>query len=392
VIYDEDSDFGDILECPHRSKDKTKNSDRIREHVQKNCDHLTKDERNDLMKVLLKHEAVFNDKPGISKLGQHVIRLKEGSTVPRHKLYPIPISLQDEVERQVMELEQDGLISRSWSPYAHPVVCVKKANGEIRLAIDYRTLNEITVDDRYPMPNIDEFLMELGQAKYISSLDASSGYYQIAMEESSKEMTAFVTKSGLWQFNRMSFGLKNGGSTYQRTMNEMLADMRRFARTYIDDVAISSMSWKSHLEHIDQVLERFYKSGFTLKLKKCNFAQKNLKFLGHRVGSGTHSVDADKVEAIQDIPYPNTKKKVQSFLGLAGYYQNYIKDYATKALPLTALTKKEIKDPIIMNEEQKRAVDTLKKCLQEAPVLQVPNGQHPFTIECDASLMNLMQV
>src|SRR6266496_1502718 len=216
---------------------------------------------------------------------------------------------------QVKELEEDGLISRSWSPYAHPVVCVKKSNREIRMAIDYRTLNEITVDDRFPMPNIDEFLMELGQASYITSLDASSGYYQIPMEENSKEMTAFVTKSGLFQFNRMSFGLRNSGSTYQRTMNEMLRDVRSFARTYIDDVAISSQDWKSHLSHIDQVLTKFSQAGFTLKLKKCVFCKANVKFLGHRVGSGSHGVDTtDKIQAIQDIPYPTTKKKVQSFL------------------------------------------------------------------------------
>ena len=255
VIHEDDEEFGSIIECPHRTLS-SESRTRFSEHVKATCPALTVIQQKELNEVLIKYESVFRDKPGTSKLGMHRIQLKEGVSVPRTKLYPIPISLQDEVERQVQELLEDGLITRSWSPYAHPVVCVKKKDGDIRMAIDYRTLNDITVDDRYPMPNIDEFLMELGASRFISSFDCSAGYFQIPMEEQSKEMTAFVTKSGLYQWNVMSFGMKNAGSTFQRTMNEMLYDLRGFARTYIDDIAVKSESWRSHIIHLEKVLHR----------------------------------------------------------------------------------------------------------------------------------------
>ena len=384
VIHEDDEDFGDVLECPRRSS-QTGSRTRFSDHVKTDCHALSANQQKELTELLIRYEKVFDDKPGASKLGSHKVRLKDGASVPRTKLYPIPISLQDEVEKQVQELLADGLITRFWSPYAHPVVFVKKKDGSIRMATDYRTLNDITVDDRFPVPNIDEFLMELGASKFISSLDCSAGYFQIPMEEQSKEMTAFATKSGLYQWNVMSFGMKNAGSTFQRTMNEMLYNLRGFARTYIDDIAVKSENWEDHIVHLEKVLRCILETGITLKLKKCSFAKSHIKFLGHQIGSGSHSVDEDKVKAIQDIPYPSTRKKVQSFLGLAGYYQKYIARYAEIARPLTELTKKDVKDPIVMNEVERAAVDDLKDKLSHAPVLRVPDYSLPFILECDAS-------
>ncbi|GFU57547.1 retrovirus-related Pol polyprotein from transposon 17.6 [Trichonephila clavipes] len=194
------------------------------------------------------------------------------------------------------------------------IVCVSKKNGSIRLCVDYRHLNSFTIADAYPMQNARDLLFEVGQANYITVLDLTKGYWQIPMAEEAKPYTAFVTYHGHYQFCVMPFGMKNAGSTFQKVMDQVLVKHRAYCRSYIDDVAVFSKTWEQHMKHLCVVFQTIQRVGFTIKLKKCNFAKRRVKFLGHVVGSGQHSPDPGKVESIKNISVPTTKKEIRSFL------------------------------------------------------------------------------
>ncbi|GFW69504.1 retrovirus-related Pol polyprotein from transposon 17.6 [Trichonephila clavipes] len=192
--------------------------------------------------------------------------------------YRIPIALQQEVDRQINELLHLKLIEPSESEWAHPIVCVSKKNGSIRLCVDYRHLNSFTIADAYPMQNAKDLLFEVGQANYITVLDLTKGYWQIPMAEEAKPYTAFVTHHGHYQFCVMPFGMKNAGSTFQKVMDQVLVKHRAYCRSYIDDVAVFSKTWEQHMKHLCVVFQTIQKVGFTINLKKCNFARRREVF------------------------------------------------------------------------------------------------------------------
>ena len=387
VIHEEDEQFGSVECCPS-SDDFEQTEVDFNQFVHKNCEELDQEQKQELITVLEHHRNVFSDRPGRCKIGEHVIRLKEGAEFPKRKIYRVPQKLQAEVDRQIDDLLNQGLIERGWGPYAHPIVCVKKPDDSIRICVDSQAINSITVDDKYPMANIEDLLMKVSKSRYITCVDCSAGYNQIPMAESSKEYTGFVTNRGLFQWKVMCFGLKNASSTYQRVMNQILDKESDYANAYIDDVAIHSDTWKEHLQHIDTVLTRLEDAGITLKLKKSKFGKAKIKFLGHVIGSGEHTVDKGKVEAIQKIVFPRTKKELRQFIGMASYYRGYVPNYAGIMKPLTELTKqnRSLTDP---DEETVNAFNLIKLKLSTAPVLRAPDYNLPFEIQTDASDMAL---
>lgn len=235
--------------------------------------------------LLCKYSSVFSDQPGLRNQGEHSIQVESNGGIPRRKLYSVPLVFREEVDRQITELLKQGIIEPSFSPYAHPIVCVKKKDGSLRLAVDYRAVNSITISQEFPMKNANELLMQVGAAKFITTFDATQGYYQIPLAmDGSREKSAFVTHSGLYQFTRMPFGLKCAAATFQRTMNKILQGCDQFSAAFIDDFSTFSGSWEEHLKHMEVVLKRIQNSGLTLKLAKCSFAQPQVKYLGHVVG------------------------------------------------------------------------------------------------------------
>ncbi|GFT59701.1 retrovirus-related Pol polyprotein from transposon opus [Trichonephila clavipes] len=264
--------------------------------------------------------------------------------------YRIPIALQQEVDRQINELLHLKLIEPSESEWAHPIVCVSKKNGSIRLCVDYRHLNSFTIADAYPMQNAKDLLFEVGQANYITVLDLTKGYWQIPMAEEAKPYTAFVTHHGHYQFCVMPFGMKNAGSTFQKVMDQVLVKHRAYCRSYIDDVAVFSKTWEQHMKHLWQ-----------------------------------HSPDPGKVESIKNISVPTTKKEIRSFLGLTSYYREYIPNFASLVLPLTELTRNRVPNIIPWNEVAEQAFTKLKAQLVKAPSLYTPDLSKPYQLYTDAS-------
>ncbi|CAM5151673.1 unnamed protein product [Natator depressus] len=207
------------------------------------------------------------------------------------------------------------------SAWASPVVLVPKPDGEIHFCMDYHKLNVVTLPDNYPMPHTDELLEKLGWAQFISTLDLTKGYWQVPLDESAKERSAFITHVGLYEFNVLPFGLRNAPATFQKLVDSLLVGLGEYAITYLDNVAIFSDSWAEHLEHLQKVFERIREAGLTVKAKKCQIGLNRVTYLGHQVGQGTINPLQAKVDAIQKRPVPKSKKQVQSFLGLAGYYR-----------------------------------------------------------------------
>lgn len=249
-------------------------------------------------------------------------------------------------------------------------------------------MNAITESDAYPLPNIAEILESLAGASIFSTIDLNSGYWQVAMEPSSKRMTAFITPFGLFQFNVMPFGLKNAPATFQRLMETILGELRgTLCFVYIDDIIIFSENVSQHLHDIRTVFQRLQNAGLTINLKKSKFCLQEIGFLGHVVSTQGIMADPSKIEAIRSYPVPTNLKEVQRFLGLAGWYHRFVPNFSQIAEPMNALKKKGNK--FQWSDQCQEAFEKLKTCLTSPPILGHPDLQLPFTVYTDASDIGL---
>ena len=327
---------------------------------------------------------VFSDKPGRTTLTEH--KIETGSARPiRQQPYRLPHAYRDTVQKDLREMEEAGIITRSTSEWASPVVLVPKKDGTLRMCVDYRKVNDISEADAYPMPRIDELIDRLGGAKYISTLDLTRGYWQVPVAPSSQPITAFTTPFGLFQFTVMPFGLHGAPATFQRMMDQLLNGIGDYSAAYLDDLVIYSDDWEKHLLHLRTVLGRLREAGLTAKPAKCQLGNNQCIYLGHSVGNGEIRPEATKIEAVENFPLPVTKKDVRAFLGLSGYYRRFIPDYATIALPLTDLTRKSAPNHVVWTNACDAAFRELKQRLTRAPVLKSPDFTKEFVLQTDAS-------
>jgi hypothetical protein len=379
VVHQDDAEFGKVITYPSQASDFETNVSSI------DTTHLSPDQKSELLIVLRRNSSVFNDKPGVCNVTQHEIKLREG-VIPRpQRPYRIPESLKAEVQRQVSQLLEDGKIRESSSPFAHPVVCVTKKTGEVRLCTDLRYVNSFTVVNNYPMPRVDELIYTVSGANFVSLLDNTAGYWQIPITPEDQYKTAFVTPQGHYEWLFMPFGLVSAGNTYQACMDKVLRPHSVYASAYIDDTAVHSKTWRLHLQHLENVLRAFQAAGMTLKLRKCKFGLSQVKFVGHIVGSGTRRPCNDKIQAILEIPEPATPKQLRSFLGICNYYREYVPDYSKIAVPLTEMTRPTQGKKIVFSDAQRSAFMKLKQQLGAATLLYTPDPQKPYLIFTDSS-------
>jgi hypothetical protein len=269
----------------------------------------------------------------------HSIILEDGAKPPAYPpRHMSPLELQ-EVRQQLDEFLSKDFIRPSQSPFAAPVLFVRKRDGTLRMCMDYRALNKLTIKDRYPLPRIDDLLDQLQGATIFSKLDLQQGYHQTLVNEPDIPKTAFSTRYGQYEWKFMPFGLCNAPATFQRLMNTILQPyLDRFAVVYLDDILIYSKTPQEHLDHVRLVLQALQEHHLHIKLKKCAFGLAQVDFLGHVISAAGIQVDPAKVQAIKQWPQPRTRKQVKAFLGLSGFYRRFIRSYATIALPLTQLT------------------------------------------------------
>ena len=235
----------------------------------------------------------------------------------------------------------NGVIEPSTSPWASPVVLVKKADGSTRFCVDYHRLNSCTVMDAHPLPRIDDTIDQLGGAKFFSTLDLQSGYWQVPMSEESRPKTAFTIPVGLFHFTRMPFGLINAPATFQRLMNTVLQGLNfEICLIYLDDVIVFSHSFAEHLERLRLVLAAFRKAGLKVKPRKCKLLCEEVPYLGFIVSAEGVSTNPSKTAAVADWPVPTSCADVRNFVGFASYYRRFIAECADRAAPLHALLEK----------------------------------------------------
>ena len=338
--------------------------------------------------------------------------------VPVQRSYiSIPKPLVAEVKAHIQDLLNRGFIRPSKSSWCSPVVIVRKKSGDMRLCVDFRSLNNKTLHDRHPLPRIQETLDNLGGKCWFSVLDQSKAYYQGHMGLESRKKTAFVTPWGLYEFVRIPFGLTNAPATFQRYMEDTLRDYRdNFAMPYLDDVIVYSDNFKDHVDHIQKVLQKLREKGLKLKLDKCSFFQQKVKFLGRVISKDGYSMDPDSIAAVQALKNftPQTVGQVRQMLGLLGYHRRNIQDFASIAKPLTDLLlsdttlggdhKEKIKGEksekgkdksvpskkrICWEQKHQVALNSLIDMTTSAPILAYPDYTEPFYLHTDASQVGL---
>ena len=347
-----------------------------------NC--LSPEQMEQLQLLLGQFSDVLNSDPGATTIVEHAITTGSAQSI-RLAAYRVPHTYQVAVHKELREMEQAQIIERSTSPWAAPIVPVRKKDGSMRLCVGYRRLNAVSQTDAYPMPRVDELIDRLGGAKFITTLDLSKGYRQVPLRQEDREKTAFITQHGLFQFRVMPFGLQGAPATFQRMMDSLLRGLETYAVAYLDDVVIHSSTWEDHLQHIQMVLTRLREANLTIKPKKCQFGMSNCTYLGHVVGNGEVKPELSKLDAVRMFPQPTTKKQVRGFLGLTGYYQKFIPGFASMAAPLTDLTRKNSPNQVVWTNDCTRAFKSLNDCLCAEPVLHSPDFTRGFILQTDAS-------
>ena len=345
---------------------------------------LTVQQQIELQKTLAVHETILTKQPGLTSLTQ--FEIDTGSADPiRQRPYSTPVTMKPKVDEEITWLLEQGFIVPSNSPWASPIVTVRKPDGSARLCVDFRKVNALTVQTPFFMPRVEEVVEGIGRAAYISKLDLSKGFYQVALTEEAKLKTAFTCHRGAFHFTRMPFGVKNAPACFQALMQKVLVGLDDFATAYMDDVVIFSSNWKDHVVHIGQVLGAIGKAGLTVNPKKCCWGGSAVEFLGHFVGKGVMSIPAHRTSALEHYTRPRTKKGLRAFLGSVGFYRRYLNKLADWTSTLTPLTSKQAPQVVDWTDERVSAFNSICSFFCSPPNLCVPLPCDILSIVCDAS-------
>ncbi|KAI5756548.1 hypothetical protein M8J77_025839 [Diaphorina citri] len=354
--------------------------------------HMNSEEEEAMKHLINKYQDIFHSddkKLTFTNAVKHHIHTTD--EVPVHtKTYRYPHVHKAEVQQQIQKMLDDEIIRPSNSPWSSPLWVVPKkmdASGKRkwRIVIDYRKLNEKTVGDRYPLPNINDLLDKLGRCHYFSTLDLASGFYQIEVDEASIPKTAFSTEHGHFEFLRLPMGMRNSPATFQRVMEQILRGLiNNVCVVYLDDILVFGTSLQEHVQNLRLVFERLKNANLKLQMDKCEFLKKDVDFLGHVITPQGVKPNPKKIEIIRNYPIPKTPRQIKAFLGLLSYYRKFIKDFATLTKPLTKRLKKFAKINI-QDPDYKECFEMCKNLLSDEPILQYPDFTKPFNLTTDAS-------
>lgn len=350
--------------------------------------NMSDDQKDKIMEVINKYRHVFTSdktKLGRIKLVKHSIETGDCKPI-KQRPYVVAQAMRPEVDQQIAKMLKSGIIRMSNSPWASPMVVVRKTDGSHRICIDFRKVNSVTVKDVFPLPRIQEVVDRLSGCQWISTFDMANGYWQITMDENDQHKTAFICHAGLFEWTVMPFGLTNAPATFQRLSEAIFAGVA-FRQPYFDDVMIFSKNFTDHLIHLDDTLMQCHLTGAMFKTEKSEIAQQEVHLMGFIAGIQGIRTDPIKVTAVQQFPRPRTSKNIKQFLGLCGYYRQFVPDFSTIAEPLTALLKKG--KQFFWTEECERAFLKLRKQMADTGTLAYPNFNKPFVLATDASTVGL---
>lgn len=385
-----ESNIMSVIDVQEETPDSKNRIQLLKESIR--LEHTSTEERSTILDLCSEFADIFHldgDKITCTNAVHHEIKTP-GITQPVYqKPYRLPYAQKNEIAKQVEQMERDGIIVPSDSPWNAPLLVVPKkedisGNKKYRVVVDFRKLNNVTVGDAFPMPNVTEILDQLGKAKYFSCIDLAAGYHQIPLHPEDQEKTGFSTDQGHFEFQRMCFGLKGGPATFQRLMNKVLTGINGIkAFVYLDDVIIIGTSLEDHQKQLRDVFTRLRKFNLKLQPVKCEFLRKEVSYLGHVITEEGVQPDPKTTESVVNFPLPKNAKDVKSFLGLAGYYRRFVKNFSQISKPLTNLLKKDAE--FNWNDLCKEAFSKLKELLSQRPLLQYPDFSRPFIVTTDAS-------
>lgn len=302
-------------------------------------------------------------------------------SVPPYRLSPMKTEI---LRREIDKMLREKIIEPCTSPWAAPVVMVQKKDGGVRVCVDYRQLNSVTIPDAYPLPRIDDLLHNAKPTPFMSTIDLRAGYWQISVKDDHRDKTAFVTPFGIYRFLRMPFGLRNAPATFQRMMDRFRISLNHIKlMAYLDDLIVMSATFEDHLKDLQEVFTKLKKYNLIANREKCKFCCQKVKYLGHYITADGLQPDPDKISAIMDMPPPRNIKHLLSFIQMCSWYRRFIPGFAKVAEPLTRLTKKNATWQ--WEKEQVDAYAKLRELLVTPPVLTQADHTKPYTVKTDAS-------
>lgn len=356
-------------------------------------EHMNVEERANLLNLCKEYSDVFYlEGEPLTFTSKIKHRIRTTDEIPVHsKTYRYPYVHRQEVQNQIEKMLAQGIIRPSSSAWNAPIWIVPKkadASGKVkwRLVVDFRKLNEKTIDDKYPIPNITDILDKLGRCQYFSTLDLASGFYQVETHPDDIHKTGFSVAdgNGHFEFLRMPMGLKNSPSTFQRVMDNVLRGLQNvICVVYLDDILVFSTSLQEHMNSLRKIFSRLRESNFKIQMDKSEFLKHETPYLGHIITPQGVKPNPDKIAAIVKYPMPKTSKQIKGFLGLLGYYRRFIPDYARITKPLTKCLKKGAK--ITLSPEYVECFEHCKTLLTNDPILQYPDFTKDFILTTDAS-------
>ena len=343
--------------------------------------HLPSVQRKELAEVITQYREVFPDVPSKTNLIKHDVDVGDSAPIKQHPYRVSPMK-KELLDKEVQYMLKNDIIEESQSNWSSPCILVPKHDGGFRFCTDFRKVNDKTKSDSFPIPRIADCIDQIGNAKFVSTFDMLKGYWQVPLTQRAREISAFVTPSGLYQYKVMPFGMKNAPATFQRMVNKLVRDIDG-CEGYIDDVVIFSDNWSDHICQIERFFQIMREAKLTINLMKSEFGKATVKYLGHIVGQGqVRPLDA-KIQTIVKYPIPTSRKELARFLGMAGYYRNFCLNFSEIAAPLTNLLSKKVK--FVWTDDCQMAFDKVKLLLQKSPVLKSPDYEKPFKLIIDSS-------
>ena len=353
----------------------------ILQNLSSKLSHLEPEQQLQMKQLIMKHQDLFPNVPKRTSLVVHDIDVGDANPVKQHPYRMNPEKCK-QAEDEIAYMLKNNLIRPSSSNWSSPCVLVPKPDNSVRFCTDFRKVNAVTKTDAYPIPRIEDCIDAVGQAKYLTKIDLLKGYWCVPLTDRAREISAFVTPSGLYEYNVLPFGLKNAPATFQRMIQSIVNDLP-CTRAYLDDLVTASESWDSHLKAVSLLFEKLSKANLTVNLAKSEFGHGHITYLGYVIGQGQVAPIQAKVQTMLSFPVPINRKALRRFLGMVGYYRKFCKNFADVALPLTDLLKKNV--DFVWGDQCQKAFDTLKNMLCQHPILKSPDFEKPFSIAVDAS-------
>ena len=343
------------------------------------------DKKTEAIRALeLEFQDILTKEPGLTNLVRFSIDTAEQRPI-HQRAYSTPAALKDSIDKEIDWLLSKQFIRPSDSPWASPMVTVRKPDGSARLCVDFKAIKQVTVQAPIYMRRVVEVLESVGKSQDISKIDLTKGYYQIPMVEENIGKTEFTCHRGRFEFLRMPFGVKNAPAVFQELIQSVFKNDRDHCSPYMHDIVIFSQTWEDHVRHIRSVLARLRAAGLTANPAKCKWGGRKMEFLGHLIGESKMSVPSHRAEALANYSRPITKKRLRAFLGAIGFYRHYVQLLAKHTAVLTPLTSKQAPSKVMWMEEGELAFNAICLCISQSCSLCIPLPQDVFSIITDAS-------